>query len=171
MQVKDLPEIAERSRTLVSIGAESTVTQAAKLMADKRIGALLVLENGAVKGIFTERDILSKIVSRGVNPDETKVQDVMTANVVTARLDEPLSDCLDKMSSGKFRHLPIVDEDGTAMAMLSQRDFIAVTFGDAVKRARVAGMARLARGYQPALITGSVLIYTVVLILTLTGGQ
>lgn len=109
-------------RSLVTATKEMTVRSACRLMTEKRIGALLVVENNRIAGIFTERDALNKILSAGVDPDTTKVADVMASNPQTIGADKPLAHALYMMAEGGFRHVPVVDANGTPLGMVSARD-------------------------------------------------
>ncbi len=109
-------------RTLVTTGKETTVRAACRLMTEKRIGALLVVENGRICGIFTERDALNKILSTGLDPDSTILSQVMAHDPQTIGADKPLAYALYMMAEGGFRHVPVVDRDGAPVGMVSARD-------------------------------------------------
>ena len=109
-------------RSLVTAGGDMTVRTASRLMAEKRIGALLVLEHGRIAGIFTERDALNKILAAGLDPDTTRLEQVMVRDPQTIRADKPLAYALHMMAEGGFRHVPVVDADGLPFGMVSARD-------------------------------------------------
>ncbi len=109
-------------RNLFTTGKDTTVRAACKLMAEKRIGALLVVEKGRMAGIFTERDALNKVLAAGLDPDSTRIADVMVADLQTIRADKPLAYALHLMAEGGFRHVPVVDDDGCPLGMVSARD-------------------------------------------------
>lgn len=109
-------------RNLFTTGKDTTVRAACKLMAEKRIGALLVVEKGRMAGIFTERDALNKVLAAGLDPDSTRIADVMVADLQTIRADKPLAYALHLMAEGGFRHVPVVDDDGCPVGMVSARD-------------------------------------------------
>lgn len=112
--------LAERS--LVSAGKEMTVRAACRLMAEKKIGAMLVLEDGRIAGIFTERDALNKVLATSLDPDSTPLSQVMARDPQTIRADKPLAYALLMMAEGGFRHVPVVDDDGAPVGMVSARD-------------------------------------------------
>jgi CBS domain-containing protein len=91
-------------------------------MAENYIGALVVVENGSIVGIFTERDVLNKVMAGNLDPDTTTLQAVMVANPQTIRADRPLAHALHMMADGGFRHVPVVDADGAPLGMVSARD-------------------------------------------------
>lgn len=109
-------------RSLVTAGKGMTVRAACSLMTERRIGALLVVEDNRIAGIFTERDALNKILSAGLDPDATCLAQVMASNPQTITADKPLSYALYMMAEGGFRHVPVVDQDGTPIGMVSARD-------------------------------------------------
>lgn len=110
-------------RPLITGTPDMTVRAACQLMAQNRIGAVLVVDRQQhTAGIFTERDALNKILAAGLDPDKTKLADVMVADVRTISDQKPLSFALYMMSEGSFRHVPVVDEDGHPVGMLSARD-------------------------------------------------
>jgi CBS domain-containing protein len=91
-------------------------------MTQHKIGALLVIENNRIAGIFTERDALNKILSAGLDPDATLLDQVMVCNLQTITADKPLSYALYMMAEGGFRHVPVVDQNGAPLGMVSARD-------------------------------------------------
>jgi CBS domain-containing protein len=93
-------------------------------MADRRIGAVLVVENGLVIGIFTERDYIMRVEVEGRAAKETLLREVMTDKMYTVTTDTSIEHCLALMSRYRFRHLPVV-EDGNLMGIISMRDAIA----------------------------------------------
>ena len=109
-------------RTLITAAPEMTVRAASRLMAEKKIGALLVLGGGSIAGIFTERDALNKVLAAGLDPDATPLSAVMVADPLTIMDDRPLSHALHMMAEEGFRHVPVVDADGRAVGMVSARD-------------------------------------------------
>jgi CBS domain-containing protein len=105
----------------VTASAEITVAAAARLMKERRIGALLVVHDGRLAGIFTERDALFRVVAEGRDPAKTRVADVMTANPRTITPDRPFGHALHLMYEGGFRHVPVVD-NGRPVGVVSARD-------------------------------------------------
>lgn len=109
-------------QSVVSASKETTVRAACSLMAQKKIGALLVVENNRIAGIFTERDALNKVLAGGLDPDATTLEAVMVANPQTIEADRPLAHALHMMADGGFRHVPVVDAHGAPLGMVSARD-------------------------------------------------
>mgnify|MGYP001010044292 FL=1 len=109
-------------RRLVSAARDMTVRAACVLMAENHIGALVVVENERIAGIFTERDALNKVLAGGLDPDATKLEAVMVANPQSISADRPLAHALHMMADGGFRHVPVVDAQGEPLGMVSARD-------------------------------------------------
>ncbi|MBI1942042.1 MAG: CBS domain-containing protein [Betaproteobacteria bacterium] len=105
----------------VTASADITVADAARIMKQNRVGALLVVEGERLAGIFTERDALFRVVAEGRDPRTTHVADVMTWNPRTIAPDRPFGHALHLMYEGEFRHVPVV-EDGRPLGMVSARD-------------------------------------------------
>jgi CBS domain-containing protein len=98
-----------KDRRVYSIDANSTVLEAARFMMEHSIGALPVLRDGEIVGIFSERDIMNRVVAVGRMPGTTKISEVMTANPKAINVDETVDNCLFLMREFGFRHLPITD--------------------------------------------------------------
>ena len=109
--VRDL--LNRKGTSIVSVAPSATVLEAARLMNERSVGGLLVVDDaGALLGIFTERDILRRVVAASLPPETTKVADVFTRDVVTTTPDASVDDCGAIMSSRRVRHLPVVDAKG-----------------------------------------------------------
>ena len=102
----------------------ATALDAAKAMNERHIGALVVTDGDRVVGIFTERDILNRVVAAGKSPDKVQVGDVMTSPMACCRRDTPLAECKAVMTEKRIRHLPVV-EDGKLFGMVSSGDILA----------------------------------------------
>jgi CBS domain-containing protein len=106
-----------------SLSPQDTVFDALQTLANHNVGALMVLDNGKLVGVFSERDYTRKIALAGRSSKETRVNDIMTANVISVAPTVRTRDCLALMSKKKIRHLPIVDGD-TVLGMISIRDIM-----------------------------------------------
>jgi len=98
-----------KDRKVYSIDAARTVLEAARFMMEHNVGALPVLRDGELVGIFSERDIMNRVVAVGRTPGHTAVSEVMTANPRAVSADESVEECLFIIQEFGFRHLPIVD--------------------------------------------------------------
>ena len=112
------------SADVLTIARDAKVSDAAKILSEKRVGALIVSEDGTtVQGILSERDIVRELGSRGTECMADKVADLMTRNVITASPDDVAVDLLSKMTKGRFRHLPVVEE-GRMIGVISIGDVV-----------------------------------------------
>jgi len=101
--------LAQHIRTIYSVSPQSTVRQALELMADKNIGALLVLEENQLVGMFSERDYARKVVLKGKSSVDTLVQDIMTTEVICIKVSQTFTECMQTMTDHHTRHLPVMD--------------------------------------------------------------
>ncbi len=92
-----------------SIHPDAAVYDAIEMMADKGVGALMVLDGGAVVGVISERDYARKVILRGRSSKDTAVKEIMTARVIYARPDQTVEECMALMTEKRIRHLPVVD--------------------------------------------------------------
>ena len=119
-----------KGRNVISIAADASVFDAIKMMADESIGSLVVLdENGGLVGIVTERDYARKVIVKGRSSRDTRVADIMTADVLTTSCDHTVNSCMEIMTDKKLRHLPVV-EDGRVIAMISIGDLVQAIIAD-----------------------------------------
>lgn len=102
---------------------EDSVLDAIKLMAEKKIGALLVMENENLSGIVSERDYARKVILQGKSSRETPVKDIMTAEVTVVNPQETVEKCMSLMTEKRMRHLPVV-EDGKVIGVVSIGDLV-----------------------------------------------
>lgn len=112
-----------KDRKVYSVDADKTVVEAARFMMEHNIGALPVLRNGELVGMFSERDIMNRVVAVGRMPGQTRVGEVMTANPRSVSVDETVENCLFLMREFGFRHLPIV-EGKQLKGLISVRDVL-----------------------------------------------
>jgi CBS domain-containing protein len=126
-----------KDRKIYSIDAGSSVLDAARLMTEQNIGALPVLRDGELAGIFSERDIMNRVVAAGRMPGSTAVSEVMTANPRAVNLDESIEECLFIMHEFGFRHLPIV-EGKELKGLVSLRDIVMRQAAELERQARRA---------------------------------
>lgn len=110
--------------TPIIVKPGTTIRKALRRFQSASIGSLLVVENNRIMGIFTERDILMKIVGRGLNFDEEIVDTFMTPVVETLKETDTIATALNKMYVGGFRHIPVVNENDRPMAVVSVTDII-----------------------------------------------
>ncbi len=112
-----------RDRQLVSAPPGASVLDVAGTMTEAGVGAIPILDGDELVGIFSERDLVGRVVVAGRDPRTTRVEEVMTRNVVTASLDDPVDRCVEQMKRTGCRHLPVV-EGGRVLSMISMRDLL-----------------------------------------------
>ncbi len=118
--VKDI--LARKGKGVLTTGPDATVLDAAVLMNEHKVGSLLVTESGRVVGIFTERDVLTRVVVGQRDPAMTKVGDVMTTEVVCCQPDSSLDEVRGVMKARRIRHLPVCDEQKQVSGLISIGD-------------------------------------------------
>jgi CBS domain-containing protein len=112
-----------RSRRLLTAHPSDSVFDVSRRMTAARVGAVSVVERELLVGVFSERDLMTRVAVAGRDPHLTPVGDVMTRDVVTADLREDRDSCLEKMQRAGCRHLPVL-VDGRVLAMISMRDLL-----------------------------------------------
>ncbi len=112
-----------RGRDVLTIQDDLTIAEAVRFMVERNIGAVPVLHQRDLVGIFSERDVMNRVVGRGVDPNVTPVAEVMSPDPLTVRPEETIHDCMVLMKQHGFRHLPVC-EDGRLIGFLSLRDLL-----------------------------------------------
>jgi CBS domain-containing protein len=121
MAIRRIRDVIRRDE-IYQLSQQDTVRSAADLMKARKCGSVLVTAGDALVGIFTERDVVFRVVAEGHDPNQTRLGAVMTANPVTVGPHEPAISALRLMEDSGFRHLPVV-EDGRILGVVSRRDF------------------------------------------------
>ena len=114
---------------VISVDPDDTVLHALGVMAERDVGAVIVLEGSNVIGILSERDYARKVVLAGRSSKESKIRDVMTSNVITVGLNHTVDDCLALMTDKRIRHLPIVHDD-EVVGVISIGDLVKATIAE-----------------------------------------
>jgi CBS domain-containing protein len=122
--------LAKKGSHVCSIGPQATVLEAARFMTENNIGALLVLDGGRIAGLFSERDILLRVVSEARDPARTTVGEVMTEEVACCTPDTPLEEARGAFKNRRIRHLPVVDGEQRLLGMISIGDLNAHQVAD-----------------------------------------
>jgi CBS domain-containing protein len=112
-----------RPHRLVTASPAASVLEVARIMTDARIGAVPIVEGERIVGIFSERDLMTRIVVAGRDPQRVPVSEAMTHEVLTATPDDTRSECLERMRAARCRHLPVL-ERGRLIAVLSMRELL-----------------------------------------------
>ena len=128
--MKLVQHLLDRKGTeVISIERAASVFDAIKLMADRGVGALLVMEDGRITGIVTERDYARKVILKGRSSETTRVEEIMTAEVITASTKQTVAECMTLMTEKRIRHLPVVDDDGL-VGLISIGDLVQAIISD-----------------------------------------
>jgi CBS domain-containing protein len=119
-----------KGRNVISISPDASVFDAIKMMADESIGSLVVLDaREKLVGIVTERDYARKVIVKGRSSHDTRVAEIMSADVATASGDDTVNSCMEIMTAKKIRHLPVVEND-QVVAMVSIGDLVQAIIAD-----------------------------------------
>ncbi len=113
-----------KGRDVWSVSPDTTIFDALKLMSEMNIGAVIVLEEGVVIGIFSERDYARKVVLAGKSSRKTAVSEAMTTDVVSVRPDQTIEACMTLMTDHHFRHLPVITADNELIGLISIGDVV-----------------------------------------------
>lgn len=120
--VRDI--LAKKGSLIVALPPSASVLEAARVMSERSVGAVLVIDEGRLVGIFTERDILRRVVAEGRDPAKEPLADVVTKDVLTCTPATPLDECRALMTTRRLRHLPVVGPDGLC-GVISSGDVLA----------------------------------------------
>ena len=121
--------LARKGTAIVAVTPGATVLEAARLMNAHGTGSVLVLEGKALLGIFTERDVLRRVVTEQRDPSTTRVRDVMTTSLITCTPDAPVAECAAVMTQRRIRHLPVMGPDGLC-GVITSGDVLAFQFAE-----------------------------------------
>ena len=132
--MKTVQQLLESKRySVVSVAPSSTVLEALKVMAEKEIGAVIVIDGEHLVGIFSERDYARKVVLQGKSSKDTPVREIMTDKVVCVRPEQTIDDCMGLMTDKRIRHLPVLEHKkvigvisigDVVKEMLSDKEFV-----------------------------------------------
>ncbi len=132
MNTKKVAQVLTQKRNagkLWSVAPDDTVLRALEVMAEHNVGALVVLEGDRLVGLVSERDYARKVILKGLRSFDTPVADVMTRHVVTVDPNATVDDCMQRMTEGRFRHLPVLDGE-RVVGVVSIGDLVATIMAD-----------------------------------------
>jgi CBS domain-containing protein len=118
-----------KERHIIAVKPDDSVLQAIRVMAEKNIGAVVVIQDGVLLGIMSERDYARKVIVKGRASDDTPVSDIMTSEVLTTSGGETVNNCMAMMTERKIRHLPVVEDD-VVVGMISIGDIVEAIISD-----------------------------------------
>jgi CBS domain-containing protein len=126
--VKTIAQVIEgKQGPIATVEADNTVISALRVMANRGIGAVLVTDNGALAGIFSERDYARKVVLQGKDSATTPVRDIMTSKLIHVTPDMTVDQAMQLMSDKRIRHLPVLDPAGSLVGVVSIGDMVKET--------------------------------------------
>lgn len=165
MKIKDRQEFKSKPLPF-TLNANDPVADAISVMAEKNIGSVVILDdNRRVRGIVTERDLLRRLLRYNLDQKTTTLSSIMTSEVKTAREDDDVIDWLRIMSNERFRHLPVVDDEGKLLNVLSQGDFVSYTWPSLLLILKnKASETFLGNKSQLTLLVAGLMIYTIIMI-------
>ena len=126
-KVKDILDF--KGNAVYHVAPDVTVYHAIEVMCEKNIGGLVIIEDGKMVGIFTERDYARKLILKGRSSKDTPIRDLMTTKVFTVTPDTSIEQCMRMMSDKKFRHLP-VEENGELVGVISISDVVRMVINE-----------------------------------------
>jgi CBS domain-containing protein len=126
MQVLDRISMVLRQKgnVVISIRSDASVYSAIEMMAEKQVGALLVMEDERLRGVISERDYARKVILKGRSSKDTLVRDIMTESPITIELDASVDEAMRIMTTNRIRHLPVLDAEGHVVGVLSIGDLV-----------------------------------------------
>jgi CBS domain-containing protein len=163
----DRPEYRSKQQPL-TCSPDTSVFDAVTKMAAKNYGAVIVVDaQQKVIGVFTERDVMNKLVAKELDPRTTLVSELMTENPRVARETDDMIDWLRIMSNERFRRLPVVDSDGHIKAVFTQGDFVSYTWPDLIYQMRSIATATVTKNWPFFMIGGGIALYTLLMVLVI----
>jgi CBS domain-containing protein len=164
MKIEDRLEFKNKA-PVFTLSPDDLVITAVKAMSDKNYGAVVVVDAAKKPlGIVTERDFMRRLLNDGRDPAKTKLSEIMTTNLKLAKGNDNLIEWLQQMSNERFRHLPVVDENGVLINMMSQGDFVSYTWPQLLNR--VVEQARAEFNTNPSIYAalGAGVIFTLIIV-------
>ncbi|MGF1620518.1 MAG: cyclic nucleotide-binding/CBS domain-containing protein [Rhodomicrobiaceae bacterium] len=164
MKIQDRQELLTKPKPL-TFKADQLVSDAVAKMSELNYGSVIIVEDdGRIDGIVTERDVLKRLVNEGRDAKSTRLSEIMTTNIQVAHVEDDLIEWMQKMSEGRFRRLPVVDNDNRPIAILTQTDLMAYSWQQLLSQASEIAKLTLRRNYNIFAILGAFVLYTVVIL-------
>ena len=118
-----------KGHNIISVAPDLSVFDAIKLMADKSVGSLVVMDDTQLRGIVTERDYARKVIIKGRSSESTSVSEIMSTDVLTTSSSQTVNQCMELMTERRIRHLPVVEDD-RVIGMISIGDLVQAIISD-----------------------------------------
>jgi CBS domain-containing protein len=160
----DRPEYTSKPKPLTR-SPETKVADAVAAMSEKNYGSVIVVDDDEkVIGVVTERDIMNKLVGKGLDAKKTALSDIMTENPRLARETDDMLDWLRIMSNERFRRLPVIDDNDQIKAIFTQGDFVSYTWPDLMYQMTSMAKATISKNSQVVLIALGIAVYTLLVL-------
>lgn len=152
MKIKDKHDYSLKQKP-ITLKPENTVQEALDVMCEKNIGSVIIADkDDKLLGIVTERDMMKRVLAKGIDLKKTKIDKIMTKNIHAAKEEDDLIDWMRIMSNERFRHLPIVDDKNRIINLMSQGDFVAFTYPDLFEKLKQNLKNRLGLLFQVIMV-------------------
>ena len=164
MKIKERPEYDTKPKP-VTFPPDAKVREAINVMSEGNFGSVVIVDDKhSVVGIVTERDLMNRLLFHKKDPDKTTLSEIMTTEVRVAHENDNLLNWLRIMSNERFRHLPVVNEDGKLVNMMSQGDFVSYTWPELFERIKENAQATFGNTYQIFFIVAAILLYSLLIV-------
>jgi len=164
----DRPEYRSKPKPLTR-PPDATVFEAVSAMSERNYGSVVVVApDNSVIGVVTERDVMNKLVGKGLDAKQTALSDIMTENPRLARETDDLLDWLRIMANERFRRLPVVDDRGHIQAIFTQGDFVSYTWPDLMYQMKSIATATVTKNWPLVLIGGGIAVYSLAIIIVVS---
>jgi CBS domain-containing protein len=165
MKIKDRIEFANKPPVL-TFKAYDKVIDAVKIMAEKNYGASVIIDdNNKPLGIVTERDFMRRLLAKGLDANTTPICDIMTTELKLASADDSVVDWLRVMSNERFRHLPVIDENGKLLNLMSQGDFVSYTWPQLLTKIKDTAVRTFMDRFHVYILTACIMVYIFFIVL------
>ena len=163
-KIMERPEFRSKSPPM-TFTADTMAHVAIHAMSAKNYGAAVIVDrDNKPTGIVTERDFMRRLLDNGLDPRTTPLSQIMTRELKVAQPDDNIVDWVRQMSNERFRHVPIVDEGGRLVNIMSQGDFVSYTWPELLNQVKDRAVNTISSNYQIFYIGGAIALYTIIMI-------
>ena len=168
MRIKDRIEFKTKPPVL-TFKSDDMVMDAVKAMSEKNYGAIVIID-GVQKpiGIVTERDFMRRLLLNNLDPNTTPLSRIMTSDLRVVTENDKIVECIRMMSNERFRHLPVVDQEGKLVSLVSQGDFVSYTWPQLLLDKKDVAVRSFMERHNFFLIFGSIMVYTIIILFILS---
>lgn len=166
-KIKDRPEFRTKS-PVMTFSPDAMVSTAVRKMSEKNYGAAVIVDSANKPiGIVTERDFMRRLLDKGLDPATTPLSAIMTKDLKIGRADDTMVEWVRQMSNERFRHVPIVDETGVLINIMSQGDFVSYSWPEMFTQMKDQAVQSIVSKYQALIIVGGILLYSLILVVVM----